>query len=429
MSTQTNAGVNPLQPTKGRVVLVLILFFTLMVAYLDRVNVSVLVADPTFLGDMGIKDQPVRMGLLMTLFLIAYGVANVVTGPLGDYMGPRKAMALSILLWAAAVLLGGMATSFAVMLAARVVLGIGEGMHWPMQSSFVKNWFPPAERGKANSVWLLGLMVGPAVSMPLLAAIVAETGWRFSFYMLGALGMIPLLLIWYFTADRPRDSKLVNQAELDYIETALKVEAEAEAAAQVTSLSERLKSFIYNYRFWLLTFNYFVIACVWWGMMAWLPSYLKVARGFSWSQMGALSSLPYILGTLNVLLMGHLSDRLGKKAPFIAFGHFGAALFIYLGAIASDNWTSAIYMSLGIAVIGGALPSSWSLLQLIVPGKAVGAGAGMMNGLSNGGSAFSPVLIGWFIALSGSYFGGLLFLVGLAVLAGLAMLVLSLQKY
>ncbi|EGO64770.1 MFS transporter [Acetonema longum] len=429
MSTQTTPGVNPIQPTKGRVMLVLILFFTLMVAYLDRVNVSVLVADPTFLGDMGIKDQPVRMGLLMTLFLIAYGVANVVTGPLGDYMGPRKAMALSILLWAVAVLLGGMATSFAVMLAARVVLGIGEGMHWPMQSSFVKSWFPPAERGKANSVWLLGLMVGPAVAMPVLAAIVAETGWRFSFYMLGALGMVPLLLIWYFTADRPRDSKMVNQAELDYIETALKAEAEAEAAAPVTSLAERLKSFIYNYRFWLVTFNYFVIACIWWGMMAWLPSYLKVARGFSWSQMGALSALPYVMGTLSVLLVGHLSDRLGRKAPFMAIGHFGAAVFIYLGAVAADNWTSAIYLSLGIALIGGALPPSWSLLQLIVPGKAVGAGAGMMNGLSNGGSAFSPVLIGWFISLSGSYFGGLLFLVSLAVLAGLAMLVLSWQKY
>ena len=43
---------------------------------------------------------------------------------------------------------------FVVMLGARLLLGVGEAMHWPMQSKFVKNWFPPGERGKANSLWL-----------------------------------------------------------------------------------------------------------------------------------------------------------------------------------------------------------------------------------------------------------------------------------
>ncbi len=104
----------------GRLALVIILFITLLVAYLDRVNVSVLMADPTFLTEMGIIGQPVQMGLLMTTFLIAYGIANVVTGPLGDWIGPRKAMSLSILLWTIAVSFGGMATTFAMMLTARV---------------------------------------------------------------------------------------------------------------------------------------------------------------------------------------------------------------------------------------------------------------------------------------------------------------------
>ncbi|HEY3426203.1 MAG TPA: MFS transporter [Negativicutes bacterium] len=413
----------------GRLALVIILFITLLVAYLDRVNVSVLMADPTFLTEMGIIGQPVQMGLLMTTFLIAYGIANVVTGPLGDWIGPRKAMSLSILLWTIAVSFGGMATTFAIMLTARVVLGIGEGMHWPMQSSFVKNWFPPSERGKANSVWLLGLMVGPAIAMPMFAAVVGEWGWRVSFLGLGALGIIPLLLIWFFTADHPRDSKHISQVERDYIETALAEEAKVEAATRTESLGERLKTFVFNYRFWLLTFNYFAIACIWWGTMAWLPSYLKVVRGFSWSQMGALSALPYILGGISVLLVGHLSDRLGRRAPFLTLAQFGSALFIYLGATASDNMTSAILMSLGIAFVGAGLPVSWTLLQRIVPAKAVGAGAGMMNGVSNGGSAFSPVLIGFFIALTGSYVGGLMFLVGVGILGGLCMMVLTFQKY
>ncbi|MCX7781447.1 MAG: MFS transporter, partial [Negativicutes bacterium] len=251
------------RPTRGRIVLAVILFITLLVAYLDRVNVSVLVADANFLADMGIKGQPVQMGLLMTSFLVAYGVANIVTGPLGDWIGPRKAMALSIVLWTVAVTMGGLASTFAIMIAARIILGLGEGMHWPMQSAFVKNWFPPSERGKANSAWLLGLMVGPAIAMPFFAAFIGAFGWRASFFSLGLLGLIPLALIWFYTTDHPRDNKHVNKAELDYIEAALQKEAAAQVQAE--SLTERMKSFVGNYRFWLLTFNYFVIACIWWG--------------------------------------------------------------------------------------------------------------------------------------------------------------------
>ncbi len=85
-----------MKPTRQRVILVAILLLTLLVAYLDRVNVSVLLADKAFLTDMGIEGKPAEMGLLMTWFLIAYGVANVALSPLGDIFGPRKAMAASI---------------------------------------------------------------------------------------------------------------------------------------------------------------------------------------------------------------------------------------------------------------------------------------------------------------------------------------------
>lgn len=421
--------MNEEKPTRQRAVLVAILLFTLLVAYLDRVNVSVLLADNVFLDDMGIKGQPVQMGMLMTLFLIAYGIANVVLSPLGDIIGPRKAMSLSILLWTVSVMIGGMATTFALMLISRVILGIGEGLHWPMQSSFVKNWFPPNERGKANGVWLIGLMGGPAVAMPFFTWIVSTWGWRPSFFVLGALGAVPLLLLWFYVTDHPHQHPKVNKAELEHIQEGLRAEAEQEALVKTESLSDRIKSFAYNYRFWLLTVNYFCIASIWWGTMAWLPSYLKAARGFSWGAMGALSSLPYILGTVSILFFGHMADKLGRRAPFVCVAHLASAAGIYFGANAPDNMTAAILISLGIASIAIGLPSSWSILQRMVPGKAIGAGAGMMNGLANGGSAFAPVMIGFFITLTGSYVGGLMFLVGIGLLGAACMAVLSAQKY
>ena len=109
-----------LQPTRQRYVLVGILFVTLLVAYVDRVNVSVLLADPKFLADMGIAGKPVQMGLLMTLFLVAYGISNAVLGPVGDYLGPRKAMSLSLFLWGLSMFIGGLAPIFTIMLVSRL---------------------------------------------------------------------------------------------------------------------------------------------------------------------------------------------------------------------------------------------------------------------------------------------------------------------
>ncbi|MPM15040.1 putative sulfoacetate transporter SauU [bioreactor metagenome] len=418
-----------MKPTSQRYVLVFILLITLLVAYLDRVNVSVLAADNAFLTEMGIKGQPIQMGMLMTLFLIAYGFSNVLLSPLGDILGPRKAMSLSIVLWGVSLLIGGVAVSFSTMLVARVILGLGEGMHWPMQSSFVKNWFPPHERGKANAVWIIGLMVGPAIAMPFFTWIVQDFGWRASFFVLVALGLIPLILLWFRTTDYPKQHKLVNQAERDLIEEGQRSEKEAEAQAKNTTLWDNMKVFIFNYRFWLITIFYFCLASIFWGTMAWLPSYLKVARGFSWVAMGAWSSLPYVLGVASVIIFGYLSDKIGRRAPLCAISMLGASAGIYFGAHAPDNTTAAILISLGIASIGIGLPSVWTLLQQIVPGKAIGAGAGMMNGISNGGSAFSPVLIGFFISVTGSYVGGLMFLVGLGLIASVCMIILSVQKY
>ena len=422
-------GIAAEQPTKQRFILVFILLITLLVAYLDRVNVSVLLADNNFLMDMGIKGQPVQMGLLMTLFLIAYGIANVFLSPLGDILGPRKAMCLSILLWGASLAIGGLAVTFTTMLVARVILGIGEGMHWPMQSKYVKNWFPPSERGKANAVWVVGLMAGPAITMPFLTWAVQSYGWRASFFMLVALGLVPLLSLWFLTTDYPRQNSRVNKAELDFIEAGQKAEQELEAQAGHTSLWDNMKVFIFNYRFWLVTIYYFCLASTFWGTLAWLPSYLKTARGFSWAAMGALSSLPYVLGIVSVLASGYIADKIGRRAPLCVVSMLGTAAGIYFGAHAADNTTAALLLSLGIASIGLGIAPTWAIVQQIVPGKAIGAGAGMMNGLSNGGSAFAPVLIGFFISMTGSYIGGLMFLAGLGLTAAGAALILAYQKY
>ena len=416
------------KPTKQRYVLAGILLFTLLVAFLDRVNVSVLIADNAFLTDMGIKGDPVQMGMLMTVFLIPYGLANIFLSPLGDIYGPRKAMSASIFMWIIAIAMGGFAATFKIMLAARAILGFGEGLHWPMQSRYVKNWFPPSERGKANSLWLLGLMLGPAIAMPFFTSVVQSVGWRTSFFVLIFLGLAPLALLWFYTTDHPFQNRRVNQQERDLIESGLKEELQKEKMEGNKSVWDGMKAFIFNYRFWLLTVWYCCQASMFWGTMAWLPSYLKVARGFSWSAMGSWASFPYVLGAASLLLVGWLSDKVGRRAPFCMVGHIGAGIGIYSAAYATDNIVAAILLTIGIGFICVGLPAAWTLILQICPGRSVGAGAGMLNGIGNAFSALAPIIMGYFISTSG-YVGGLMYLVGLACIGVVCMSILTYQKY
>jgi len=417
------------KPTNVRRQIMGVLMITLLTAYLDRVNVSVLIADPAFVTDLGLKGNPVRMGMMMTSFLITYGLANVFLAPLGDWIGARKTMCTAICLWIVACFSGGLVSTFSAIVAVRLFLGLGEGMYTPTPSRYVKNWFPPLERGKANAISLVGVYAGPALSMPFFTWLIKSYGWRNSFFVLAVVSFIPLILLWKWTADHPEQSKRVNKAELNYIQKGMTAEREAEARMGHSTFSENLKYFISSYRYWLLVIFYICQGMLFWGMMAWLPSYLKTARGFSWAAMGVLSALPYMLGTVLVLLCGYLSDKTGRRAIWAAIGTFAAALGIYIGINTANNLSAALVISVGYGMLGMGLPIAWVLLQQFVPGRAVATGAGIMNGISQGSSAAAPVLIGYFIAVSGGYVGGLMFIVAVAVIGGLCVGVLAYQKY
>ena len=420
--------VEAIRPTRQRFVLAVILLVTLLFSFVDRINISVLVADTAFLNDLAIREDAVKMGLLMTVFLVAYCVSNILVSPIGDLLGARRAILMCLPVWAVAMLCGSFAPSFAWMLVSRAMLGVGEGIHWPVQMKFVKNWFPPVERGKANSIWQFGLFLGPATAMPFFTWQINSFGWRMSFVMLAAATIIPFLLIWYFTADKPKDHKWVNKAELEYIESGLRVEKEAESILTTASLRESVISFLHNYRYLLLVAYFFFNAAVWWGIVTWLPSYLKVARGFSWTEMGALASLPYVVGGICLFIFGHLSDRAGRRAPFCAAGMIGMAVALYLGAYASNNLTSVYLIALAMGFNAAGLPATWSLCQQLVPARAQGAGSGLMNGIGNLGGALSPIVIGSLINATGSYTAGLLCLVGSSIVGALCMLVLAYKK-
>lgn len=419
--------------TRIRYQIGLILFVIILIAYLDRINISIMMADKNFLADLGIADNPIAKGSLMSVFLVCYGIGNILFGAVGDWLGPRKSMLIAVFSWSVSCVIGGLAgfftATFTVFLAARALLGFGESLHWPMQSVFIKNWFPNHERGTANSSYLLGLNMAPVIGMPLFSFLVVAIGWKSTMFSLASVGIIPLLLLVFLTTDHPRQSKRISRAELEYIESALKQEEEAHGnQGAAGTLRENIKVIACDYRFWLMTLYYACVVSIMWGMATWLPSYLKEARGFNWAEMGVLSSLPFLLKMFTVSFGGYASDKLGRRAPFMIVALYGAAVSIFVAAYVANNWASALFLSVGLGFQALGTASMWALLQSMVPSKCVGAASGLLSGICNGISALAPIAIGICISLTGGYSGGLMYLVACGILGGTAGLILTLKK-
>lgn len=420
ISSATSSAVDKqVKMTRYRYLIVFIMMVTVGVSYVDRVNISILIANNSFLSDMGIESSGVQKGLLMSVFLFAYAFANFLLSPLADIFGPRKTICAAIVLWMVSMFLGGVANLFMVMILSRLLLGLGEGMQYPITAVLVRKWFPKSELGRANAVWGIGTTIAPAMAMPFFAWVITAHGWHSAFWICLVLNAVALYLVWTLITDNPEDCKHVNEAELAFIEDG---RVASKGTAEKEPLMARLGSFMFNYRYWLLVTWYIGVMLIVWGLMTWLPSYLKEGRGFSWSTMGWLSSLPFILGIGVKMFTGWAIDASGKSGAFCMVATIGAGVGIYYSATIDNNWISALLICMAQGFMYMGAPASWTLLQGIVPEKSMSTASGVMIGTATIAGALSPTIIGYFVSLTGGYTGALYFLVAAAVGSSLLML-------
>ncbi|WP_313104977.1 MFS transporter [Pseudescherichia vulneris] len=416
------------KPTRQRLYVLAILFISLSIIYLDRVNISIIAANAQFLQEMNLAGKPIYIGLLMTSFLIAYGISNVVLSPVGDLIGPRKAMLIAYVVISLSLLLGGLSGIFGFLLGTRILLGIGEGLYYPMQNTFIKNWFPPKERGRANTAWILGQSLSPAIAMPVFTWIIAEYSWRHTFYFSFVLSLAPLMLIYFFTSNTPRENKYINNSELEIIEESVPRHIFKSDTFEKPSIITRSKIYLCNANFWMLLMIFSANSMLSWGIVTWLPTYLNTERGFSWASVGWMSSLPFIFGLLFKIVSGIVVDRTGKKGLIMLISALLCATGILAGVNITNNYMAAIVISFGIGASSMQLPCIFTLLQGMVPTEAISSAAGALNGMAVGFGALSPVLIGFILSVSNDFYAVMYLLIGIVMAGALFSLVFAMKR-
>ncbi len=383
----------PTERDRPKVVTLLIFLFA--ITYLDRVCISV--AGPRMQEDLGI--DPVGWGWVTGMFTLAYCLFEIPTGTMGDRLGPRRVLTRIVVWWSAFTALTGTMTSYYPLLITRFLFGAGEAGAFPNASIVVARWFPPAQRATMSGVTLMASQVGGAIAPLLVLPIQIRYGWRMSFYVFGAAGLV-WAAIWYaWFRDSPDQMRLHGAAP-----DSEAVAAPVAAASHVFPWREAARS----RSVWALLGVAFCYIYVYNFFQTWFHTFLVKGRGFSEGTL-LLSALPFLVAVVANLAGGAASDalarRLGAKRGrrFIGTGALAAAAAFTVAAMFTEHQVLTVVF---LALTYGAITFQQSGVFgvcLDIGGPRAGAMVGLMNTVAQIGGLVGSVLYGYIVARSGSY--------------------------
>jgi MFS family permease len=159
--------------------------------YLDRYVLSAVLTP--LQKDLGINDG--QAGRLMTAFMIGYFVTSPIFGWLGDRCSRKWLIATGIFVWSVGTVLTGFATTFAVMIGFRVLVGLGEASYATISPSLISDNYGPAKRNNALTIFYVAIPVGAALGTIIGGLIAAKWGWRHAFIWVGAPGLLLAMVL------------------------------------------------------------------------------------------------------------------------------------------------------------------------------------------------------------------------------------------
>jgi len=361
------------------------------ISYLDRQTLPV--AIKAIEQDIPVTNQ--QFSLLQTAFLITYAFMYAAGGRLLDVLGTRRGFTIIMVFWSLACAGHGLATSFGMLAACRLLLGAGEGGGFPAATRVVAEWFPVKERSTAMGIMNAGTAVGMVVAPPLIALMLSFTSWRSIFFVTGALGLA--WTVWwrrdYFP---PEEHPQLGDEE----------RAQLQSVVHARTVGEKELAWLDLLRFrqtWGLVAAKFLSDAAWYFYLFWLPKYLYDARGFDIKSVGTFAWIPPAAAGLGCLVGGWFSSYLLQRqlplnrARKLALGAsaFVMPLILFVPS-APIAWAIALF---SLAYFG---QQSWSTLVMILPAdifpkSTVGAVAGLVGfGGAMGGVVFGQ-LVGYLL--------------------------------
>ncbi|WP_426198707.1 MFS transporter [Pseudomonas sp. DC3200b2] len=426
-TSATAAPVAPsvaMAPTRKRFFIMVLLFITVVINYLDRANLSI--AAPALTGELGL--DPTHVGLVFSAFGWTYAAMQIPGGWLVDRVPPRILYTAALLLWSLATLALGFVGSFVALFALRMAVGALEAPAYPINSRVVTTWFPERERATAVGVYTSGQFVGLAFLTPVLAWLQQAFGWQMVFVITGLAG-VAWALAWYVLYREPRAARGANAAELALIqEGGGLVDLQGKAARRGFQAWE-IKAVLTQRKLWGIYIGQFCLNSTLWFFLTWFPTYLVKYRGMDFIKSGLLAAVPFLAAFIGVLCSGVFSDWLIRRGASVGVARklpiIGGLLIST--SIIGANWfdsTAVVIACLALAFFGNGLASiTWSLVSTLAPAGLLGLTGGMFNFIGNLSAIITPMVIG-LLASGDSFAPAITYVAATALVGALCYIVL-----
>jgi MFS family permease len=372
------------------------LFLCYILAYLDRVNVGF--ARLQMQADLAFSDTAYGIGA--GIFFIGYFFFEVPSNLLMRRVGARLWIARIMIAWglvSAASMFVNSLTSFYVI---RFLLGVAEAGFFPGIIWYLTQWYTRTRRAQIIALFMTAIAVSGVVGGPLsgwildvMDGVSGMRGWRWLYLLEGLPSVVVGFVVLRYLDDGPKTATWLTPDERALVQRRLDEDEERKQAEGATA--HRIGDAFRSGRVWACCAIYFGAVMGIYGVTFWLPQIVSETISRDTLTIGLISTIPWGVAAVAMVLVGRHSDRTGERRWHIAIPAGLAAVFFFLSGLpALSGWAGVACLTVATAGVMAAASSFWVLPTAMLSGSAAAAGIAWINSVGNLSGYVSPYVLG-----------------------------------
>ncbi len=376
-----------------------------LVAFLNAADRSILIAVmPSIKAEFGLNNT--QLALLNSLFFWVYAVFAFLSGRMGDSVRRSRIIIYGLVFWSMATGLTALSTGFAMLLAFRGLVAMGEATYYPTATALISDWHRPRWRSRALSLHQTGVFAGAGLGAFFAGYLADRFSWHAPFAIFAVVGIVHALILWRFLRDVP-------------------VTKTKEVKGEPLGIVFRNSSAV------MLCIVFFLANGASTGVAVWAPTYVYEELKLDLAGSALVGSATIsIAGFLTVPFGGFLADWMAKRTPIGRF--YTLAIGLTLAAVLLVPLTSMttaagvgivlVATSFGKGIFDGCI---YAAMHDVVPPHARATAVGAMTMIGFFGAGITPI----FVAQASEVFGMAAGMASLAVLYVVAVgIILAMQR-
>lgn len=363
-----------------------------VINYIDRNALAVMW--PGISADLQLDKE--QYAFVISSFLILYGISQSISGRVFDLIGTRIGMVMSIGLWSVAAALHSFSKGLVSFSIFRGLLGLGEAGNWPGATKSNAEWFPVKERAFAQGIFNSGAAMGSVISAPLVAYFYGAIGWRTTFLVLGAMGLLWIIPWLIINKALPKNHPWLSEEERQFI-----IDGQPAKKDQSDEKVLSIRQLLSFKKTWAIILSRFLLDPIWWLFVSWLPLYLSEKFHFDIKQIGAFAWFPYVGATIGSLGGGWLTGYWIRNGMNVNKARLRAIVLggiIMLPALIFSSMAETPTMAMGtifFALMGFQI--AIGNLQTLPSDYFSGPSVGTLAGMGGTAAIFGVLITTWMV--------------------------------